>query len=80
LHQIWKEVLGDGEQRIGINSDFFSVGGNSIKAIRIISRVQRAFEIKLMVSDFFINSDLESLGILIDNLREVGKSNFEFEL
>jgi len=80
LHQIWKEVLGDGEQSIGINSDFFSVGGNSIKAIRIISRVQRAFEIKLMVSDFFINSDLESLGILIDNLREVGKSNFEFEL
>jgi acyl-CoA synthetase (AMP-forming)/AMP-acid ligase II len=80
LVQIWTEVLGETGQKIGVKSDFFGVGGNSIKAIRMLARVHRTWEIRLMVSDLFINSDLESLSRLINNLQGSIKSNFEIEL
>ena len=38
LVEIWKDVLG--VNKIGINDDFFSLGGDSIKAIQILARVK----------------------------------------
>lgn len=39
LVEIWKSVLGI--DKVGINSDFYELGGDSIKAIQIASRLQK---------------------------------------
>ena len=41
VHGIWQSVLGTSE--LGIHDDFFELGGESLRALRIIARVRRAF-------------------------------------
>ena len=37
--KIWSEVLGIEEEKVGIKDDFFRLGGNSILAIKVISKI-----------------------------------------
>ncbi|MBU3179466.1 non-ribosomal peptide synthetase, partial [Clostridium estertheticum] len=58
LVEIWQGILG--VNNIGINDDFFSLGGDSIKSIQVISRAKAKgyyFEIK----DLFENSNIKAL-------------------
>jgi acyl-CoA synthetase (AMP-forming)/AMP-acid ligase II/acyl carrier protein len=41
VHGIWQSVLGMTD--LGIHDDFFEIGGESLRALRIIARVRRAF-------------------------------------
>lgn len=50
LLDIWKQVLK--QTNIGIDSNFFSLGGDSIKAIQLASRV-RVHNLKLDIKDIF---------------------------
>jgi len=52
LAEVWQEVLG--VQRVGINDNFFSLGGDSIKAIQVISRLGR-HSLKLEMKNIFQN-------------------------
>lgn len=40
LTAIWSKVLNIPEERIGITDEFFRLGGNSIKAIRMVSEAK----------------------------------------
>jgi len=42
LAAIWKQVLG--REVVGIRDNFFEIGGNSIKAARLVELINRAFE------------------------------------
>jgi acyl carrier protein len=82
LVKLWSEVLGVEEGTLSIKADFFDLGGNSLNAIRLITRIQRSLEVRLMISDLFLNPELELMARLIESLNgsnEV-KSNFEIEL
>jgi acyl transferase domain-containing protein len=46
---VWQEVLGI--PRVGIHDDFFELGGNSILATQIISRLNDTFQVDLAVLD-----------------------------
>lgn len=48
LHRIWSEVLG--KQCIGIDDDFFDLGGQSVLAVRICDRIHRTLALDLPVS------------------------------
>lgn len=50
IAEIWTELLG---QDVGTEANFFRSGGNSILAIRLIARLQNAFEIDLPVRAVF---------------------------
>lgn len=45
--------------QISIKSNFFHIGGNSLKAVVLVSRLQEKFEIK--VSDVFLHKTIEKL-------------------
>ncbi|CAF3315459.1 unnamed protein product, partial [Rotaria sp. Silwood2] len=45
VRNIWAEVLGLTEDKVGIRDDFFRLGGNSILAIRLASKLNK--ELKL---------------------------------
>jgi amino acid adenylation domain-containing protein len=51
LHDLWAAVLG--LDRIGRTDNFFAVGGNSLKSLQVLNRVNAAFGIRFAVSDFF---------------------------
>lgn len=69
LAAIYSEVLG--MERIGVNTPFFELGGNSLNAIRIISRIFAEFRIEVAIRDFFENPSIRELAhILYNRLQE----------
>jgi aryl carrier-like protein len=53
LAGIWESVLN--RDQIGLDDNFFDIGGNSLKAMQVISRIFREHSIKLGIRDLFSN-------------------------
>lgn len=53
LAALWKELLK--KEKIGINDNFFEIGGNSIMAIQFISRLVRKWEVNYPLRLLFAN-------------------------
>ncbi len=51
LAEIWKDLLG--LECFGIHDDFFRLGGHSLAATRLVSRVRSAFRVELSLRHFF---------------------------
>jgi acyl carrier protein len=61
--EIWREVFGG--QRIGIHDNYFDLGGHSISAMRIVSRLRSRFGIDVPVRYVF---ELPTVGQLAERL------------
>ncbi|UCH95059.1 MAG: amino acid adenylation domain-containing protein [Candidatus Aminicenantes bacterium] len=61
LAQIWSEVLGMETQAIGIDSNFFELGGNSLNAAVLTARVHQAFNIKITLVELFNTPTIRGL-------------------
>jgi amino acid adenylation domain-containing protein/FkbH-like protein/FkbM family methyltransferase len=48
---IWQEILG--KKDISVNDDYLALGGDSLKAVRIISRIYQTLDVELKIGDFF---------------------------
>lgn len=48
---IWEQILGT--QDIGRNESFFTMGGSSLKAIQLLSRIYKMCEVQLSIADVF---------------------------
>jgi 3-oxoacyl-(acyl-carrier-protein) synthase/SAM-dependent methyltransferase/NADP-dependent 3-hydroxy acid dehydrogenase YdfG/acyl carrier protein len=66
LCAIWEEVIGC---KVEPESDFFAIGGDSLLALRVISRVADEFAVSLPLNAFFSSSTLKDMYSFIDNLR-----------
>jgi amino acid adenylation domain-containing protein len=51
LITLWEQILQ--RQPIGIQDNFFDLGGHSLKATRLISQIYRTFEVKILLKDIF---------------------------
>ncbi len=67
LVKIWSEVLGLEEETIGIHDDFFALGGHSLKATTIVSKIAKELNTKLAIQDVFTHPTIKSISSLIDN-------------
>jgi len=63
LAGIWSEVLR--VDRVGIHDNFFALGGQSLLAMQVISRVRKAFQIELPVYPLFANPTVEGLAATV---------------
>ena len=65
LFGIWETVLGhDG---FGVTDDFFKIGGNSLKAVQLISRISRRFNVNINLTDIFLQPTIIQLATHILN-------------
>ena len=67
---LWQELLGMSD--IGIDDNFFDVGGNSLLAIKATSLINQQFNAGLSVAQFFQYPTIAALGAHLDNR---GKDN-----
>ncbi|HEY9810879.1 MAG TPA: phosphopantetheine-binding protein, partial [Halomicronema sp.] len=65
LSEIWKAVLG--VEKVGIQESFFDLGGHSLMATQLISRVRSSFGVELALCDFFAVPTLQNLAELIED-------------
>ncbi|MGD2087198.1 MAG: non-ribosomal peptide synthetase [Candidatus Aminicenantes bacterium] len=64
LAKIWEKELE--LEKIGINDNFFNIGGDSIKSIGLISSINSAFGQTLKLRDLYKNETIEKLAVLIE--------------
>ena len=67
LVEIWSELLGN--QRIGIHDNFFEIGGHSLIATQVISRIRRRFELEIQLVTIFEKPTIAELASAIGDLR-----------
>lgn len=60
LADIWKEVLQ--VDRAGVDDHFFDLGGDSLKALRVVSKIRSHLKIQLSLSEIFNRPTISSLG------------------
>ncbi|MES1249703.1 MAG: condensation domain-containing protein, partial [Chitinophaga rupis] len=65
LALLWMEILG--LNKIGRNISFFSVGGHSLRAIQLVSRIQKEFGADLRIVDVFSHPTIRELADWIAN-------------
>jgi amino acid adenylation domain-containing protein/non-ribosomal peptide synthase protein (TIGR01720 family) len=71
LADIWAEVLG--AERVGVNDNFFALGGDSIQSLHIASRTKATFDVTLTPRDVLTTCTVRRLAELIEEkvLREI---------
>src|SRR5690606_22239575 len=67
--EIWKEILGI--NLIGINSDFFQLGGQSIKVISVLASIEERLNLSLSIGEFFNSPTVKGITQLLKNKSDV---------
>ncbi|MCL6588800.1 MAG: amino acid adenylation domain-containing protein [Firmicutes bacterium] len=67
LAQIWSEILS--QTRVKKDDDFFALGGDSLRATQMLSRIYDSFGIRLELEILFENPQLAKLASLIDQIK-----------
>jgi amino acid adenylation domain-containing protein len=67
LQSIWQEALGRPEPSVSAN--FFTLGGQSLLAMRVMASVRKAFGVELGIADFYRNGTIEAQARRIDEAR-----------
>jgi len=68
LAAIWSDVLEIEKANIGVRDSFFDLGGHSLKAIRIMTRIYEQFDIEIDLTDLFRQPYIESLAEEVENI------------
>ncbi|MDD4921487.1 MAG: amino acid adenylation domain-containing protein, partial [Bacteroidales bacterium] len=63
LARIFEDILT--VKNISVTDHFFSLGGHSLKAIRVVSAIQKEFSVKVSLKEFFAWPDIRSLEEII---------------
>jgi amino acid adenylation domain-containing protein len=72
VRRIWSEALGMNEMDIGIDADFFQLGGHSLKAVTVSLKIHQALEVRVELPDFFARPTIRKLAEFIrDAEKEV---------
>jgi thioesterase domain-containing protein/acyl carrier protein len=71
LVSIWCELLN--VSQVGVYDNFFALGGHSLMAIRLISKVNSTLNVTLSVPELFQNPTIEQLAKVIDGRVPMGK-------
>lgn len=64
---MWEELLHTTE--VSKNDDFFDMGGDSLIAIHLLTKLESEFHVEITVKDIIENSELEQLSLFIDNAQ-----------
>ncbi|MCP5046912.1 MAG: amino acid adenylation domain-containing protein, partial [bacterium] len=73
LARIWSEVLHIPTASIGIDDNFFGLGGHSLKATILVSKIEKELNVKVPLADLFKSPTIRGLS---RNLRTAGTAEY----
>ncbi|MFE9422564.1 amino acid adenylation domain-containing protein [Kitasatospora sp. NPDC006697] len=65
LRELFAEVTGVGAELIGVDDDFFGLGGHSLSAIRLAARIAAAFGVDVSARDVFEGRTVAGLAAVV---------------
>ncbi|HYE54578.1 MAG TPA: non-ribosomal peptide synthetase, partial [Chitinophagaceae bacterium] len=66
LVKIWSDILSVDESRIGIHTNFFDVGGNSLKLVKMVDKINHHFKSDITVAKVFTYPVIASLAAFLE--------------
>jgi amino acid adenylation domain-containing protein len=78
LAAIWCEQLGLDE--VGVRENYFQLGGDSIRAIRLVSTINKAVGASLQVKDVFSHPDIESMAAALEDPTQGAAADSELSV
>jgi len=63
---IWSEILGLPEHKIGIQDDFFKLGGDSLLIARLMLILKKKFSIETKISELLVNNTVDKLAKVVN--------------
>jgi amino acid adenylation domain-containing protein len=73
LAAIWSSILG--VDRVGRHDNFFNLGGHSLKATQVVSRIQKELGLTISLREVFNNPTIAEFAPLLDNRSSTGSSS-----
>ncbi len=65
---IWAAFFG--YEKIGVNDDFFDLGGDSLKAIAIVSKINKKFDTNVPISVLFNQLTVKGIGAYLESQKK----------
>ena len=72
LVDVWREVLAT--DAVGVTDNFFDLGGHSLTATRVVSRIGRRCDVDLPVQALFECPTIEALAVRVEALLQARRS------
>jgi amino acid adenylation domain-containing protein len=69
LAAIWADILGLQKEIIGIHDDFFRLGGHSLRAVTLVSRIQNTFGVNIPLTIVFQHPRIKELSRIIKQAK-----------
>ncbi len=67
LATLWQELLGI--DSVGIDEDFFAIGGHSLLAVRLLTRIERTFGRNVPLATFFAHPTIKAIAVFLEQQR-----------
>ncbi|MCP4158206.1 MAG: non-ribosomal peptide synthetase, partial [bacterium] len=77
LVEIYAGVLDIDAGTIGLDSDFFQLGGHSLRGITVTLKIHKELNVKVQLPELFANSTIRKLAAIIDSARQDGYQSIE---
>ncbi|MCE0559410.1 HAD-IIIC family phosphatase, partial [Motilimonas sp. E26] len=68
LCDLWQELLG--VSRVGVEDNFFALGGDSIKATRLIAKVKKELKFSISLRDLYTNPTVHGIAVSVEHLSD----------
>jgi thioesterase domain-containing protein/acyl carrier protein len=72
IARIWKDALK--LERVGIHDNFFDIGGHSLMAVRVLTRIERELGVRLPLTSFLHSATIAQLAELVDCREDEAQS------
>ncbi len=82
LVEIWESILGSkgrGKRTVGIDDNFFALGGHSLNAVALVSGIHKKFHVDIPLVEIFNRPVIRELGEVIAGAGRSHSINIEFE-
>ncbi|KZN40564.1 non-ribosomal peptide synthetase [Pseudoalteromonas luteoviolacea] len=71
MAKLWSKVLGIEASQISPNTDFFLLGGHSLRAIRLVGEVQKEFKVNLPLATLFQTPTIRDICAYIEGQEKI---------
>ncbi len=75
--EIWSEVLN--AKRVGVHDNFFDLGGHSLRATQVMSRIRSVFQVELPLRVLFEKPTVEGLAASLETAPRISGSKQQAE-
>ncbi len=66
-----------GVNGIGVDDDFFELGGDSLKGMTLINRIKKQLDVEMSIQEMFNNKSIAEIALLVTEKKWLSESNSE---